>query len=332
MKLSAIAALLLAALALAGCNLRYALFGFPQPVARVAGAYPVELAYREARGGLVVLTGRVNGTADVDFILDTGAPVTVLLDGRHTAGLGLDSSRARSLGGGDNPAAPVGDIQDGFHLAFGGLTLSGLTAVVVPQKSMPCPEKFDEIGFGGVIGADLFRKFVVEIDTAAKRVRLHDPATWRAPEHSAPVALAFRNGHPFVEATVTLADGREVPAAMNVDIGMNRALTLVVGSHPAIVMPPAGIARHSCYVNGVRELREGGPVALSLGATRFAVEKPTYSDLPNAVDDSRTSTIGIGLFRGHRIVIDYPGRRLVVGRGAALPQAAPARTREAGFS
>ena len=55
-------------------------------------------------------------------------------------------------------------------MAFGPVTLSQVTAVVVPQKSMPCREKFDEIGFGGVIGADLFRRFVVEIDPAAPSI------------------------------------------------------------------------------------------------------------------------------------------------------------------
>jgi hypothetical protein len=105
--LKGIAILLAAALLLAGCNLRYALLGFPQPVVEVAGTAPIELGYREAKGG-VILRGRVKCKADVDFILDTGAPVTVLIDGTQTAALGLDSSRARPLGGAHIPvAAPV---------------------------------------------------------------------------------------------------------------------------------------------------------------------------------------------------------------------------------
>jgi hypothetical protein len=312
MLVSRIGTLLAVSLALAGCNLRYALLGFPEPRVVTATQGPLELAYREAKGGLVVLRGRVNGKADVDFILDTGAPVTVLLDGARTTALGLDSSRARPLGGSNDPAAPVGDIQDGFALDFGAISFSGLTAVVIPQRTLPCPERFDEIGFGGVIGADLFRRFVVEIDPEAKRVRMHDPGTWRAPEGAATVPLSFRNGHPFVQTRVALSDGRIVDIPMNVDTGMNRELTLVAGSHEALRMPADGPTRKSCFVNGVREEREGAPVTVHLAGVPMPVAKPVYSDSPNPVAGRSASTIGVGLFRERRVIIDYPGKRLLV--------------------
>lgn len=305
------ASILAAALLLAGCDLRYALLGFPQPVVAVEGPAPVELAYREAKGGLVLLRGRVNGKADVEFILDTGAPVTVLIAGEHTKALGLDTSRARRLGG-DSPGSPMGDIQDGFRLDFGGVSLSGLTTVVVPFDSMPCRERFAEIGFGGVIGADLFRQFVVEIDTAAKRVRLHRPQDWKAPAGTASLPLTFTRGHPYVDTQVTLADGRVVSTRMNLDTGMNRALTLAAGSDPAIVMPTQGATRKSCFVNGVREEREGEAVSVTLGGKRIEVATPVYSAHANAVDGHRTSTIGVQMFKDRSLYIDYPGKRILL--------------------
>ena len=303
---------LAATLLVASCDLRYAVMGFPLPTPKIAGTFPIELAYREAKGGLVVLRGRVNDRADVDFILDTSAPVSVLIDGTRTAGLGLDSSKARPLGDPANPGTPVGEIQNGFHLAFGPLALSNLTAVVIPQKTMPCQDKFEEVGFGGVIGTALFRQFVVEVDGVAKRVRLHDPKAWRAPAGATVVPMTFRNGHPFVQAKLTLADGQVVEAPMNVDIGMNRALTVAAGSHAALVMPEQGTPRKSCYVNGVRDEREGGPVRVALAGASFDVAAPIYSAHPNAVDDKRTSTIGVGLFKDRRLAIDYPGSRIVL--------------------
>ena len=284
--------------------------GFPQPEVRVTGAMPVELPYRAAKGGLVVVTGRVNGRADVGFILDTGAPVTVLLDGKRTAALGLDSSKARRLGPEDNPAAPIGDIQGGFHLDFGGVQLARLTAVVVPEATMPCRERFDEIAFGGVIGADLFRRFVVEIDPKAARIRLHEPATWRAGPGLASLPLTFRDGHPFVPATVRLAGGARIATPLNVDTGMNRALTLVAGEDSAFAMPAEGPVRKSCFVNGTREEREGPAVQVEVGGVTLPVERPIYSSHRNPVSDGRSGTLGAAAFHGRRIAIDYPGRRI----------------------
>ena len=59
-----ILALLLAA-ALAGC-------GLPPPRISVSAPGPIELPFRVALDGLILVTGRVNGRHDVDFILDTG--------------------------------------------------------------------------------------------------------------------------------------------------------------------------------------------------------------------------------------------------------------------
>src|SRR5262245_20949637 len=133
---------LLAALAVVGLSACH----FPDPKVAVTGSFPIELTYREARGGLVILTGRVDDRADVDFILDTGAPVSVLLDSPRTAKLGLDTRDARPLGDPSNPATPTGVLRPDTRFAFGPLTLAGVTTVVVPEKTMPCRERFEEIG------------------------------------------------------------------------------------------------------------------------------------------------------------------------------------------
>lgn len=306
MRSTLLAALAVAASVLAACH-------FPDPKVEVRGTYPIDLAYREGRGGLVILRGRVNGREDVDFILDTGAPVSVLLDGKRTTKLGFDTRDAKPLGDPSNPATPVGVVLAGNRFDFGPVALDGLTAVIVPESSMPCRERFDEVGFGGVVGADLFRKFVVEIDPAAKRVRLHDPKSWQPAAGASVVPIAFRDGHPHVDVKVKLASGAVVTDDMNLDIGMNRALTLVAGSHPEIVMPTGGTVRKSCFVNGAREERDGEAVDVTLGTKTLRVEAPRYSDFPNAVGGRRNGSLGVTFFQGQRLTIDYPGRRIILG-------------------
>jgi len=301
----------LAAPLLGGCMLQYALFGFPTPeVTSTAAA--VELPYREGPGGLVLLKGRVNGKAEVDFILDTGAPVTVLLDGPRTAGLGLDTRKAAPLGDPQDPASPIGVIAPGFGIDFGDVSVRKLTAVVVPERSMPCRERFEAVGFGGVIGADLFRRFVVEIDTRAKKVRLHEPSGWSLPASAAAVPLAFRSGHVYLMVPLRLASGARVDADLHFDTGMNRGLVLNAGSDAAIQYPANGKPRKSCLVNGEREEREGPRAVVALAGRDLAVDAPTYAPPGKAIAGQKHGSVGIGLFRGHRFAIDYPGKRLVL--------------------
>jgi hypothetical protein len=297
-------ACLLPAVLLAAC-------AFPEPKVEVRAPLPIELAYREGPEGLVLMTGRVNDKQDVSFILDTGAPVTVLIDGKRTRELGLDTREARSLGDPDDPATPVGVIRKDFGVTFGPVALSGLSAVVIPEDRIPCPERVDAIGFAGVVGADLFRRFVVEIDPAAKRVRLHDPAAWQLPTGATVIPLTFRGNHPSVPAKIRLASGETVEREVHLDTGMTKALSLVAGSHPAIVMPKQGKTRKSCLVGGMQEERVGAPASVSLGGRSFEVGEPIYSD-GTRIKVQKNGAIGIALFRDGHLAIDYPGKRIVV--------------------
>ena len=174
------AALAAAALALTGCVLHDALFGFKPPTISVTGSAPGEMSYREGSGGLVIITGRVNDMADVDFILDTGAPVTVLIDGAQTTAL------------------------------------------------------------------------------------------------------------------------------------MNKPLMLVAGGSSAIPMPTTGDVKMACYANGVREELRGPAVDLRMGAIAARVAEPTYAVRENTASVQRNGAFGVDAFKGRRMFIDYPGKRLGV--------------------
>lgn len=304
-------ACVLAAACLSGCNLHNALFGFPEPVISAAATLPVELPFREGPGGLVVITGRVDGKQDVEFILDTGAPVTVLLDGPRTANLGLDTRAARKLGPADDPAVPTGVISPGHAIAFGPVRLDALTAVLIPVSSLPCAERFESIGFGGVIGANLFRRFVVEIDWKSHKVRLHEPGQW-AGANARAIALTFVDGHPFVDASVRLADGRDAEARLHLDTGMNKALALTAGAHAAFTMPAQGKGRGDCFVSGTRLTMEGAPVTLAINEVTIPDVIPSYSESAPRFSGRSAGSVGVALLRPYRIAIDYPGKRLLI--------------------
>ena len=288
--------------------------GLPPPVITVASPDPVTLPFRVAAGGLVLLTGRVNDAHDVDFILDTGAPVTVLVDNARTRALRLDTTGARRLGPEGDPASPVGVIRSGFSVAFGPVAMTELTAVVLPGSSLPCPERFDSVGFGGVVGADLFRRFVVEVDWDDRVVRLHEPGAWRPPAGARAVALDFEANQPYVQATVRLAGGREAPVRLHLDTGMSNGLALATGPGSAFTAPADGKESTSCFVNGRAHAREGAPVAITLGDATLEGVTPVYAPAQGASATRKTGALGAGALRRQPLYVDYPRSRILIGR------------------
>jgi hypothetical protein len=304
-------AIVAATLALGGCDALEMLHAFPEPTIDVRGTLPVELPYREGKGGVVILTGRVDDKVTLDFILDTGAPVSLLIDGASTAALGFDTSHARTLGPKDDPASPIGIVQPGLSFRFDRIALSGVSAVVMPERLLACPDRYRSLGFAGVIGADLLRRFVVEVDPAAKRVRLHDPAHW-VPPKDAPVAeLRFDHGHAFVDTKVTLPSGETLALPMHLDTGMTTALALVAGSNPGLAMPATGEIVTSCFVGRMREDRLGAPVSVDIGGARFADVTPRYSPAGERPRVQEGGAVGSGLLSTRHYAIDFPGRRVV---------------------
>jgi hypothetical protein len=302
---------LLATLLLGSCALRYALVGLPAPRYAATVAAPIELPFREA-AGLMLVAGTVNGTP-ADFVLDTGAPVTVLVNGPQLAPLALDTRHARKLGPADNPAVPVGVIQSGFTLAFGPVTMSQLTAVIIEGAGLPCRERFETLGFAGVIGADLFRRYVVEVDHGRQRIVLHEPATWRAAATVGTLALDFRGGLPFT--VVELRGAAPIPAVrLLVDTGADDTLTLIAGSRPELQLPAAVEPRESCFVAGMRRTWRGVPLDLAFGDEVATQVATSYEDGDAVLRGERHGSIGIGLLKRYVFAIDYPGRRIVLLR------------------
>jgi predicted aspartyl protease len=297
--------------ALAACDLRYALLGFPEPTYTVTANTPIELPYREG-AGLLVIEGEVNGTR-ADFVLDTGAPVTVLINSPRLAPLALDTSKARKLGPADNPAVPVGVIEPGFKVAFDGVTLSEVTAVIVEGTSLPCRERFESANFQGVIGADVMRRFVVEVDPVQRRVRLHEPARWAPTSVIGSLPLEFRAGLPFTQAEVRGSAGT-VPVRLLVDTGSNDTLSLIAASRPELQLPADAQPRESCYVGGARTTWHGAPVDIAFGDAVARQVSTSYEDGDRVLRGERNGSLGMGLLKRYVFAIDYPGKRIVLLR------------------
>ena len=309
---------------LSGAAAPAASFGPPEPRLRPempAGRDVVDVPM-ELGGNHVFVPVSVNGKAPSWFVLDTGAEVSVM-DAGHAAELGLTAAgaiEARGMGEASMDAAVIAAPS----LVFGGVRVPLDSIYTVPLRPL-----WPRAGraMHGILGYDVLGHFAVELDYAARVVRLHDPDRYAAPPSSTALPVTFESNMPAVGGEVELPGGRRLPARITVDSGAGSALTL---SSPFLArhgvreaVGPVLSGSTGRGIAGATQQDMGRIVALHLGpyelrepVTAFSLDQKGASANPD-VD----ANLGGEVLRRFTVVFDYPRSRMVLTPNAALREA-----------
>lgn len=279
---------------------------------RLSPAAPVAVLPVEIQNGQIVARVEIPDAGTLKMFVDTGASGTVL--DREAAGhLGLafdDALRARVRGAAASIDVEV--IRGPLLLRLGGAELEVPRAAAMPLGSLS-----RRLGWrlDGVLGADLFRRYVVEIDYAGGEITLHEPASFEPPRRASVVALDFHRGLPTLRATLTAPDGRRLTGRFHLDSGA--AASLVLTRHfaeahglPAalprtIEVPAHGASRATSHAVGrLRSLTLGGVTLPGpLAAFSRAAEGPL-------ADPAVAGVVGGKALERFTVTLDLPRRRM----------------------
>jgi predicted aspartyl protease len=169
------------------------------------------------RRRLVIIGAQVNGER-VGALVDSGAQLSV-----------LDRGLADRLGLLEGPAAPVvamglsGGPQLGSSAAIdldvGTLRAEGIRAAVLDLGAVA---RVAGLPFQLIIGRDLLRQVILDLDLPRRRVAFRDPASFTIPEGAQAVGRSGAAGAIYVDVAV---EG-SAPLAVLVDTGASSALAL----------------------------------------------------------------------------------------------------------
>lgn len=274
-------------------------------------ALPLTLPFRDVDGWILV-PARINGSEPVDFVLDTGASVIALLAGPETAALQLDMSSAHRFGAEDDLAAPFGATQHGLDIDFGPMTLRRQTALAIPVDTLKCTAEVPAPPFSGVIGHEIFHRFVVEVDYDRSIVTLHDPAGYEYRGSGIVVAADISARQPFVQAVVDPPQGESYEARLHVDSGAGIDLSLFPATHPEIQVPEGGETHEACFVGGRAEYHRGTSVALGLGSGAPMSTPASYALGREIIDAGQNGRLGAKFLRRYNVIFDYARERMIL--------------------
>ena len=246
-----------------------ALFARPQPAQQLAyagGRNATDwIAFTGLEEGRILVPVTVNGRA-ATAILDSGAG-TAVLDSSFAASGGLKPLGAVPLSG--ENAVGTGALIPGLEIGLGDATLKNATVTATDLRSLGVVQPV-------VIGEDIFRGAVVDIDFPARRLALRDPAGFRPPAGAIAVSLVVDGADELVPISVeggppaTFIMDTGFPLALRISPHLAKAQNLLAG-RPSVAISAAGIG-------GAAPGRIASLKRLDLGGLGFSNVPVMFSD------------------------------------------------------
>jgi predicted aspartyl protease len=265
----------------------------------------------------IILPVRVNGSEPLNFVLDSGAAATVILESRLTNSLDLKMGGELPISGVGTGPDPVAHIVKVSDLSVGKIHIKGLSLVYLPLESVPFFENLDEVYFDGVIGAQFFERFVVAIDYDRQLISFSEPdskfaiaATDDAKWDELP--LQITGGLPYLTTTVDSFSGDEVSVTLLVDTGYRGPVSLTPDTHDSIEPPQQFFSMVGQGLSGDVEINVGMTESFHIGKIELDSLPVSYSIQGGESDDDSNGLLGNEVLRRFNVVFDYPNERMLV--------------------
>lgn len=290
----------------------------PAQVSFPAGKDVVEVPFQLVHEKILISVG-VNGSEPMPFVLDTGAPIAVLMRSEKASALDLDIVGKAAVGGAGEGEASMVDLAANVTFQLQDITITGSTmAIGVGEGKLP------QMGWEGVIGRPLFKNLVVDLDFANEVMRLYPPDKFRykGTGSEIPITIAPGSGFAFVESEVSIDGKKAVPATLAIDTGAGHALSLSVDAHDELDAPEKTVSSILHWgANGVIRGRTGRISSLKVGDF---VMRDVVASFPNPEgthalasmgafgDITRHGILGAKVLKRFRVIFDYTNARMIL--------------------
>jgi predicted aspartyl protease len=266
-----------------------------------------ELPFQSVFRGIAFVRGQINHGPVMDLLVDTGGAST-LVDQKVASELRLATQSAQASASGSSSNIQVGYIPSGL-IQVGPIAYRG--AIVVTSLS-PLEPIFGR-ALKGIVGGELFRERVVQFDYENNLIRFFQP-DYACADCGQTLPITLLEGIPFVEATLSMPNGKSIVGKFLIDTGGNAAIQIwkEVADRQALL---AGLPTASDAGRGIGgETPEFSARAKSLKIGDIQIAGPTVA----VTDDNSgpktkgqsVGLIGIDVLRRFTLTFDYKKQKL----------------------
>ncbi|HXM47275.1 MAG TPA: aspartyl protease family protein [Pyrinomonadaceae bacterium] len=263
----------------------------------------------------IVLLVRVNDSAPIKFLFDTGAGISIL-SARRGASLKLkqvDTVKATGVGG-----SLEGSLASGVSLSVPGVAVLNQRLAVLPLNVPFCEGKNIE----GIIGYDFIKEFVVEINYETRTLSLFEPSNYQYKGHGEVFPLIMK-GTPRIHAQIGVPGKPAIEGLFEIDTGSDGVLTInspFVNRQKLVSALTAQVANIERGLGGESKRIDARLGYMQLGS--FKINAPlvglSIDTVGSMAAGDNDGPIGNEIMRRFKVTIDYSRQRMMLEPNSSL--------------
>lgn len=279
--------------------------------------FPIEIC-----NNLVVLPIVLNSQLPLKFILDTGVRTTILTEKAFSDILKLTYSRHYLVSGPGGEKIVEAYVTNNVTLDMPGIHGEG-HAMLVLEKDYLELRNYLGTDVQGILGYEVFSRFIVEIDYEGKRLTLTTPEFYRHKKSYQTLPISIQDTKPYIQVPVKMQDGTVINAKLLVDSGASHGLVLDPASDAGIKVPEKHV--NSLIGRGMGGLITGQIARIqSIEFGKYRIENVivnfpdpnSYVDTLKASDVFRNGAVGGEILTRFTTVFNFPDGEIYLKRNS----------------
>ncbi len=275
----------------------------------------------EIQNNLILIPIKLNGTVEVNFILDTGVKTSILTEPVIASFLSLDTLETITIRGlGEGQAIEAG-LARNITMELPGIIGKGINMVILPEGLVSYSGMFGKPVYG-IIGFELFRSFVVEISYSRKFIKLYNPFKFKPKKRWNRLPIRLNRGKPYVMASVDPPVDDPITTSWLLDTGSSQALSMYYKG----IQPP----ENNIYTLLGQGLN--GDIHGYLGRVdSFAIGEYYFDDVITGFPEAGSlgleenefawyGNIGAEVLSRFKVIFDYPRSHMYIKRAHGFKQ------------
>jgi len=271
----------------------------------------------EVHNNLIIVPVILNNQLPLKFIVDTGVRTTILTEKIYSDILHLAYSKKFTITAPGGINAVNAYIANNVTIDMPGVHGRGHAMLVLENDFL---ELRNSLGseVHGILGYELFSRFVIKIDYEAKLMTLMLPQRFKPSRKYTRLPITVEDTKPYYVAELKMNDTTSMSAKLMIDTGASHGLFLDTESSNKIVIPSKNI---SCTIGkGLGGLITGRLARIkSLRVGRYTINNmiASFPD-PNSYFDTlrtgrmvyRNGSIGGEVLSRFLVVFDFPREKI----------------------